>query len=56
MNHLYVNARIYFDTDKTKLWDALEDYWKELGGLSTKIEIEVDDMELRDEDGDVIDK
>jgi hypothetical protein len=55
-NELYVNARIYFDTDKTELWDAIKDYWEELKGLSTKIEIETDIIELRDENGNVIDK
>jgi len=57
MNELYLNARIYLDTDKKTLIEAQDEFWNLLTGLNPKIEIEIDESELRNADTcEVIDK
>lgn len=57
MNELYLNARIYLDTNKTNLFEAQNEFWDLLTGLNQRIEIEVDKSELRNGDTyEIIDK
>lgn len=57
MNELYLNARIYLDTNKKNLFEAQNEFWDLLTGLNSRIDIEVDKSELRDGDTyEIIDK
>ena len=56
-NTFYIEARIYFDTNKTDLTKAEKDFWDYVYSIDDRMDIIIDECELRDsETGDVVDK
>lgn len=57
-NTLNINATIYFDTDKTNVSEAVNEFWNYVSAnIDTTMEIEVEDYDLRNSGTwEVIDK
>lgn len=54
MNELYVRGWVYFKTDKQTLKEAEEEFLRKCDSIGLNADCLNEDMELRNEDGDVI--